>query len=260
MTVLSHVLQSLSLACSSPFTMQSLGPEPMNVFELTRALIEIPSVTPEEEQVGEYLYRLPFRSLCAAYKGVVEKIEVEPHRNNVFAAFGTPVVTLSTHMDTVPPLFIPYREDEENILGTRRLRHQRHHCLHAYCGRAWLLEAGVRDFGLLFVVGEERATALAQGITRRRLRAARNTSSTASQQRISWRSAPKARCVMRWWRRAAWRTRRIRNWANRPSKCCSMRCRLFLRGRPLPVDPILGQEYAQHRHHSRRARAQCDSR
>ena len=44
-------------------------------------------------------------------------MEVEPHRFNVFAQFGErPVVTLSTHMDTVPPFF-PSREDDEFIWG-----------------------------------------------------------------------------------------------------------------------------------------------
>ena len=38
------------------------------------------------------------------------------NRFNVFAYWGQPVVTLSTHMDTVPPFF-PSREDEETIWG-----------------------------------------------------------------------------------------------------------------------------------------------
>ena len=43
-------------------------------------------------------------------------MEVEPDRFNVFAHWGEPVVTLSTHMDTVPPHFAS-REDEERIWG-----------------------------------------------------------------------------------------------------------------------------------------------
>ena len=44
-------------------------------------------------------------------------MEVEPNRFNVFARWGDrPVVTLSTHMDTVPPFF-PSREDDEFIWG-----------------------------------------------------------------------------------------------------------------------------------------------
>ena len=85
----------------------------MHVFELTKALIDIPSITPEEEQVGFWL-RDYLARLCEKHNGKVELIEVEPKRNNVFAYFGEPHVTLSTHMDTVPP-FVPAREDDENI-------------------------------------------------------------------------------------------------------------------------------------------------
>ena len=59
----------------------------MNVFELTRALVDIDSVTPNEEQVGV----LPGRASCAARRpdqGRVERIEVEPHRYNVLAHLG----------------------------------------------------------------------------------------------------------------------------------------------------------------------------
>ena len=87
----------------------------MHVFELTRQLIDIPSVTPEEEKVGEYLYT-HLSALCTRFTGTVERTEVEPHRYNVYASFGDPVVTLSTHMDTVPP-FVPSREDDEFIWG-----------------------------------------------------------------------------------------------------------------------------------------------
>ncbi len=85
----------------------------MHVFDLTRALIDIPSITPEEEHVGQYLYDY-LTAICATHNGVVEKQEVEPKRSNVFAYFGTPYVTLSTHMDTVPP-YVPSRVDDEFI-------------------------------------------------------------------------------------------------------------------------------------------------
>jgi hypothetical protein len=87
----------------------------MHVFELTRHLIDIPSVTPEEEKVGEFLYA-HLAEICSRFNGTIERAEVEPTRYNVYAAFGDPVVTLSTHMDTVPP-FIPSREDDEFIWG-----------------------------------------------------------------------------------------------------------------------------------------------
>jgi acetylornithine deacetylase len=128
----------------------------MHVYELTRALIDIPSVTPEEEQVGAYLYA-HLSQLCAAHDGQVETMEVEPGRRNVFAQFGNPVVTLSTHMDTVPP-FIPSREDDEFIWG-RGACDTKGIIASMLVAAERLLERGVRNFGLLFVVGEERNSA-----------------------------------------------------------------------------------------------------
>ena len=129
----------------------------MNVFELTRSLIDIDSVTPNEERVGVFLHDY-LAGLAARFNGVVERIEVEPHRYNVFAQFGSaPVVTLSTHMDTVPPFF-PSGEDDEFITGraacdTKGIIASMIHAAEQ------LLEGGERDFGMLFVVGEERNSA-----------------------------------------------------------------------------------------------------
>ncbi len=92
---LSPFLVSSSALSSSTF---------MNVFELTRALIDIDSVTPNEERVGDYLVRLSF-ARWPGDRRTVERMDVEPHRFNVFAHWGEPVVTFSTHMDTVPPFF-----------------------------------------------------------------------------------------------------------------------------------------------------------
>jgi acetylornithine deacetylase len=128
----------------------------MDVFALTRALIDIPSITPEEELAGNYLYDYLAR-LCEQYQGCVERMEVEPKRSNVFACFGTPVVTLSTHMDTVPP-FVPSREDEEFVWG-RGACDTKGIIASMLIAAGRLLESGVRDFGLLFVVGEERNSA-----------------------------------------------------------------------------------------------------
>jgi acetylornithine deacetylase len=128
----------------------------MDVFELTRALIEIPSITPEEEQVGLYLYDYLSR-LCATYNGVPGKIEIEPKRWNVFASFGTPVVTLSTHMDTVPP-YVPFREDAEFIWG-RGACDTKGIIASMLIAAEKLLVSGTRDFALLFVIGEERNSA-----------------------------------------------------------------------------------------------------
>jgi acetylornithine deacetylase len=130
--------------------------EIMRVFELTKHLIDIPSVTPNEESVGDALYAA-LADLAARFDGTIERTEVEPHRNNVYAAFGTPVVTLSTHMDTVPP-FIPAREDDEFIWG-RGACDTKGIIASMICAAEEMLNEGTRDFALLFVVGEERNSA-----------------------------------------------------------------------------------------------------
>src|SRR5262249_52843884 len=87
----------------------------MNVFELTRALVDIESITNHEEPVGAFLADA-LQQLAARTGGIVERCPVAEHRFNVFAHWGAPLVTLSTHMDTVPPFF-PSREDTEFIWG-----------------------------------------------------------------------------------------------------------------------------------------------
>ncbi len=128
----------------------------MDLFELTRKLIDLESVTGNEKAVGEFLFA-HLSALAARHQGQAERMEVEPNRFNVFARFGNAVVTLSTHMDTVPP-HIPSSEDPDSIRG-------RGACdakgiiasmIHAAEG---LLETGTRNFGVLFVVGEERNSA-----------------------------------------------------------------------------------------------------
>ena len=128
----------------------------MDLFQLTRALVDIDSVTPNEEKVGLFLFD-HLSELAARTGGRVERIEVEPHRYNVLAHWGDPVVTLSTHMDTVPPFFAS-REDAEFIWGrgacdTKGIIASMIHAAEA------LVTDGVRGIALLFVVGEERNSA-----------------------------------------------------------------------------------------------------
>lgn len=87
----------------------------------------------------------------------MERQPVEPGRENVFVSFGTPVVTLSTHMDTVPP-FISSREDETHIWGRGSCDAKGILAAMVEAVRG-LLEDGVKNLGLLFVVGEERNSA-----------------------------------------------------------------------------------------------------
>jgi acetylornithine deacetylase len=129
----------------------------MHVFELSRALIDIESISDNEEQVGRYLYDY-LAPLAARYGGSIERIEVEPRRFNLFAQWGHPLlVTLSTHIDTVPP-FIPSSEDETHIHGRGACDTKGIIACMIKAAEA-LLESGQRNFGILLVVGEERSSA-----------------------------------------------------------------------------------------------------
>jgi acetylornithine deacetylase len=124
----------------------------VNLFPLTRALIDIDSTTGREREVGDFLFRY-LEDLVQTSGGAVERMPVEGDRFNVFARWGEPVVVLSTHMDTVPPFF-PSSEDDEFIHGRGACDTKGGIAAMLQAARE-LLEEGVRGFGLLFVVGEE---------------------------------------------------------------------------------------------------------
>src|SRR5271154_3124668 len=128
----------------------------MNVFELTRALVDIESITENEERVGNALFD-HLAELAARHGGQVDRIPVAPHRFNVLAWWGEPVVTLSTHIDTVPP-FYPSREDETHIWGRGSCDTKGIIASMIFAAQE-LLNEGVRNVALLFVVGEERNSA-----------------------------------------------------------------------------------------------------
>jgi acetylornithine deacetylase len=125
----------------------------LNLFELTRALVDIESITDNELAAGNFLFE-QLSALAAEHDGHVERMEAAPNRFNVLAYWGTPAVTLSTHMDTVPPFF-PSREDDTDIWG-RGACDTKGIIASMICAARDLLSEGVRDIGLLFVVGEER--------------------------------------------------------------------------------------------------------
>jgi acetylornithine deacetylase len=128
----------------------------MNLFELTRALVDIESVTNNEKQVGDFLFA-HLSALASRNGGRVERIAAAPGRDNVFASWGEPVVTLSTHMDTVPPFF-PFSEDDEFVWG-RGSCDAKGIIASMIAAAERLVSEGARNFGLLFVVGEERDSA-----------------------------------------------------------------------------------------------------
>jgi acetylornithine deacetylase len=128
----------------------------MNVFELTQALVDIESITGNEAPAGEYIARR-LSPLVARHNGHLERMVVEPNRFNVFACWGDPLVTLSTHIDTVPPYFAS-SEDDDYIYG-RGACDTRGIIASMICAVDDLLAKEVRGIGLLFVVGEERNSA-----------------------------------------------------------------------------------------------------
>jgi acetylornithine deacetylase len=128
----------------------------MDLFALTRALVDIESVTENEKRVGDFLLA-HLSEMAARTGGKAERIGVAPGRDNVFAAWGEPTVVLSTHMDTVPPFF-GSNEDEEFVWGRGSCDAKGIIASMIFAAEK-LLAAGTRNFGLLFVVGEERNSA-----------------------------------------------------------------------------------------------------
>lgn len=124
----------------------------MELFQLTRQLVDIESISGNEKNVavflGDYLRKLGAE---------VELEEAEPNRPNVMARWGKPDVVLSTHIDTVPPFF-PSREDDEQIHGRGSCDAKGIVASQVEAARRLVAE-GVRDIGLLFLVGEERNNA-----------------------------------------------------------------------------------------------------
>lgn len=120
----------------------------MNVFELTRKLISIPSISGDEKAVAEFL-----AEYLSAVGFEVELQEAEDNRPNVYARRGEPEVVLSTHTDTVPP-YVEFREDDDFIYGRGACDTKGIIAAMLKAGEA-LIEGSITDFGVLFVVGEE---------------------------------------------------------------------------------------------------------
>ncbi len=121
-----------------------------DLFALTRRLIDIESITPNEGAVGDFLCeelrRRGFES---------RKMAVEGARANVLATWpghDRPQIFFSTHMDTVPP-FIASSEDDKRIYG--RGACDAKGIIAAQIAAAEKLRAAGFFVGLLFLVGEE---------------------------------------------------------------------------------------------------------
>lgn len=121
----------------------------MNSFELTRRLIDIPSISGDEAAVGNFLAnhleKLNYR---------VERQEIADGRANIIARLDAlPRVVLSTHLDTVPP-HISSSEDADYIYG-RGACDTKGIIAAQITAAENLRAAGIKELGLLFTVEEE---------------------------------------------------------------------------------------------------------
>jgi acetylornithine deacetylase len=128
----------------------------MTLFELTRNLINIPSLTGDEFAVAQFL-----TSYLNQLGYQVETQEVERNRFNVIATTKAPArIVFSTHLDTVPPL-IPASEDEVNIHGRGSCDAKGIIAAQIFAAER-LRSEGFQEVGLLLTVDEELSSKGAQ--------------------------------------------------------------------------------------------------
>ena len=124
----------------------------MNLFELAKKLIEIPSVSGDEEAVGFFL-----RDYLESLGWTVELQTVSANQNNIIAYLNeTPRVFFSTHIDVVPP-HISASEDAEKIYGRGACDAKGIVASQIFAAEA-LRKEKIEDIGLLFTVDEEQGS------------------------------------------------------------------------------------------------------
>src|SRR2546422_504922 len=76
----------------------------MNLFELTRALVDIDPPKNHKNPGGDsFSAHLP--PIPAPHNGKIERPPVKQNRDTFFACGGEPIIPFSTQMDPVPPFF-----------------------------------------------------------------------------------------------------------------------------------------------------------
>lgn len=124
---------------------------PVDVVALAAELLAIPSTTREEGAAVDFVSRW----LVARDWNVMVQ-EVTPGRGNVWASRKGGGVTLSTHLDTVPPYVAPRREDGK-LYGRGACDAKGIAAAMMVAGDR-LVSMGEERVDLLFVVGEERGS------------------------------------------------------------------------------------------------------
>jgi len=123
-------------------------PKPLDVVDLTLDLARIDSTSGQEGEVIGFVERL-----LASRGWTTTRIPVTPGRDDIFAtADPAPLVTLSTHLDTVPP-YIPPAPTVDRLTG-RGVCDAKGIAAAMICAAERLRDASV-PVALLFVVGEE---------------------------------------------------------------------------------------------------------
>jgi len=120
----------------------------MDLFELLQRMIEIESISGNEQALAGFL-----ADYLAGAGLTVQLQQAAERRPNVYARHGDPTVVLSSHTDTVPP-YVEFHEDGEYIYG-RGSCDAKGPIAAMIKAAETLIEANITDFGLLFVVGEE---------------------------------------------------------------------------------------------------------
>lgn len=124
---------------------------PVDVVALAAELLAIPSTTRDEGAAVDFVARW-----LVARDWNVTVQEVTPGRGNVWASRKGGGVTLSTHLDTVPP-YVPPRRADGRLYG-RGACDAKGIAAAMMVAADRLVQAGEERVDLLFVVGEERGS------------------------------------------------------------------------------------------------------
>jgi acetylornithine deacetylase len=124
---------------------------PPDVVALAAELLAIPSTTRDEGAAVEFVSRW-----LVARDWNVTVQEVTPGRGNIWASRKGGGVTLSTHLDTVPP-YVPPRRADGKLFG-RGACDAKGIAAAMLVAADRLVQAGEERVDLLFVVGEERGS------------------------------------------------------------------------------------------------------
>ncbi|KAF2016047.1 acetylornithine deacetylase [Aaosphaeria arxii CBS 175.79] len=122
---------------------------------LHRQLVEIESISQNEGNVSDWL-----TSYLRSKDWTVEQQHVSPNRTNVFAYSSKSKrhtsILVSSHIDTVPPYWPYYYDEEKDVIGGRGSVDAKGSVAAQIIAAEGLREGLIDDISLLFVVGEEQ--------------------------------------------------------------------------------------------------------